>query len=96
MKLSNVSLDLKSLVLGAVVGAVVMLSVAAETTTGVPSGAKWDYKVADLRRPVMGDPKAAPDAWRETQRAFLNEFGKDGWELVSETEGTVFFFKRSL
>jgi hypothetical protein len=46
MKLSNVSLDLKSLVLGAVAGGVAMLSIGAATTTGSPREVKWDYKVA--------------------------------------------------
>ena len=44
MKLSKACLDLKSLVLGAVVGGAFMLSVGAGTTTGSPTVAKWDYK----------------------------------------------------
>ncbi len=83
MKLSEMSLDLKSLVLGAVVGGMLMLSVGAATTTGSPSVAKWDYKVANS--PHTG-----------TQEAFLNEFGKEGWELVSQDNGRAFYFKRSI
>ena len=83
MKLSNVSLDLKSLVLGAVVGGMLMLSVGAATTTGSPSVATWEYKVA-----------SSPHG--ESPQAFLNELGKEGWVLVSQNEGRVFYFKRGI
>jgi hypothetical protein len=36
-----------------------------------------------------GGPSGGP------AQAFLNECGKDGWELVSQNEGRVFYFKRS-
>jgi hypothetical protein len=83
MKLSDVSLDVKSLALGAVVGGVLMLSVGAATTTGSPSVAKWDYKVASIPHD-------------KTPEAFLNEVGKEGWVLVSQNEGRVFYFRRGI
>jgi hypothetical protein len=93
MKLSNVSLDLKSLILGAVVGGVVMLSVGAATTTGSPG--TWDYKIA-MPSEQGGWPKGGPDKWSERVQALLNDNGKDGWELVSQSgDGRVFYFKRS-
>jgi len=89
MKLSNVSLDLKNLVLGVVVGAVVMLLVGAGTTAGVH--AKWEYKVAA----VQSLSRVGPNEQRDADQAFLNELGKDGWELVSQADGRVFYFKRN-
>src|SRR5262249_9068541 len=77
MKLSDVSLDLKSLVLGAVVGGMLMLSVGAATTTGSPSVAKWDYKVAMPPHGTFSGPNVGPEEWQERQQAFLNEFGKE-------------------
>jgi hypothetical protein len=91
MKLSNVSLDLKSLVFGAVVGGVVMLLVGAGTTTVIQVPAKWEYKVAA----VQNLPRVGGQEQRDADQAFLNELGKDGWELVSQADGRVFYFKRS-
>lgn len=88
MKLSNVSLDLKNLVLGAVVGAVVMLLVGAGTTTEVP--AKWEYRVAA----VQNLPGVGGKEQREADQAFLNDLGKEGWALISQSDGRVFYFKR--
>ena len=84
MKLNNVSLDLKSLVLGAVVGTVIMLSVGAATTGGE---SKWEYKV------VAGS--ANPNAFSspEKQEASLNDLGKQGWIFV-QNEGGWFYLKR--
>jgi hypothetical protein len=96
MKLSDVSLDLKSLVLGAAVGGVLMLSVGAATTTATSDVAKWDYKVAGPPNGTFDDPNAGSMGRLERQQAFLNEFGKEGWELVSQTEEKVFYFKRSI
>lgn len=54
---------------------------------------KWEYKVA--AGPT--DPgKAPPPDWRERQQSFLNDLGKDGWVLVQEIDGQVFYFKRPL
>jgi hypothetical protein len=96
MKLSDVSLDIKSLALGAVVGGVLMLSVGAATTTGTPSVAKWDYKVAGPPNGTFDDPNVGSMGQLERQQAFLNGFGKDGWELVSQDNGRVFYFKRGI
>ena len=96
MKLSDESLDVKSLVLGAVVGGMLMLSVGAGTTTGSPSVSKWDYKVAGPPHGTFDDPNVGPMGRLERQQAFLNEFGKEGWELVSQNEERVFYFKRSI
>ena len=93
MKLSDVSLDVKSLALGAMVGGAIMLSVAAGTT---PSSDKWEYKVATPPREAFGDAKGGYEAWQEKVQAFLNDLGKDGWGLVSKTDGRVFYFKRSI
>jgi hypothetical protein len=95
MKLSNVSLDLKSLVLGAMVGGILMLSVGAATITGSPSAAKWDYKVAAPPGGTFVDPNAGSMGMLERQQTFLNEFGKEGWVLVTRAEGNVFYFKRA-
>jgi hypothetical protein len=96
MKLSDVSLDLKSLVLGAVVGGILMLSVGAATTTGSSSVDKWDYKVAAPPHGTFDDPNVGPMGQLQRQQAFLNEFGKEGWELVTRAEGNVFYFKRGI
>ena len=93
MELSNASLDVKSLVLGAVVGGMLMLSVGAATTTESPSVAKWEYKVAGPPRGTFDDPAVGPMGRLERQQAFLNEFGKEGWVLVSQNEERVFYFK---
>jgi len=96
MKPSDVSLDLKSLVLGAVVGGILMLSVGAATTTGSPSVDKWDYKVAAPPRGTFDDPNVGSMGMLERQQTFLNEFGKEGWVLVTRAEGNVFYFKRGI
>ena len=55
-----------------------------------PQTAKWEYKVASPHFAGAGGPQAV----REVQEAFLNDLGKEGWVLVSQTEGRDFFFKR--
>ena len=60
-----------------------------------PSVAKWEYKVAaPLRQAFGGANNEGPQDWRERQQAFLNDLGKEGWVLVSQTDGQVFYFKR--
>ena len=61
-----------------------------------PSVAKWEYKVAVPPRMPFGGPAGGPEQFRENQEAFLNELGKDGWVLISQTEGRIFYFKRPL
>jgi hypothetical protein len=55
-----------------------------------PQAAKWEYKVAS---PHFADAGGHP-AVREAQQALLNDLGKEGWVLVSQTEGRDFYFKR--
>jgi hypothetical protein len=86
MKLSNLSLDLKSVVLGTAVGTVIMLSVGAATSG---SENKWEYKVVAHN--------ANPNAFSspEKQEALLDDFGKQGWIFV-QNEGGWFYFKRAM
>jgi hypothetical protein len=86
MKLGNVSLDIKSLALGTVVGTVIMLSVGAATTGGEN---KWEYKV------VAGNEN--PNGFNSPQRqeSALNALGREGWIFV-QNEGGWFYFKRAM
>ncbi len=63
-----------------------------------PHATRWEYKVAspNLRRGEAPDANSAgsPKAVREAQEALLNDLGKEGWELVSQTDGRVFYFRR--
>jgi len=61
-----------------------------------PHITKWEYKVAYPPRTAFGGPSAGPEERRESQQAFLNELGKDGWVLVSQFEGRIFYLKRAL
>jgi hypothetical protein len=62
-----------------------------------PRVAKWEYKVAaPPPRQGFGGPRGGPEEGRENQQAFLNEQGKDGWVLVSQNDGRVFYFKRRI
>jgi hypothetical protein len=62
-----------------------------------PHVSKWEYKVADLPR-VPGNSPNVPgfQDLRSRQQDFLNELGKDGWVLVSESDGRTFYLKRPL
>ena len=86
MKLSNASLDLKSVVLGTVVGTVIMLSVGAATTG---SESKWEYKVVTNN----ANPNALSSP--EKQEALLDDLGRQGWIFV-QNEGGWFYFKRPM
>jgi hypothetical protein len=46
-----------------------------------------------MASPTQTAPRG-PEAVREAQEALLNDLGKDGWLLVSQTEGRFFYFKR--
>ncbi len=59
-----------------------------------PRATKWEYKVASPHLSPFGGPSGGPEAAREAQQAFLNDLGKEGWVLVSETDGRVFYFIR--
>jgi hypothetical protein len=59
---------------------------------------RWEYKVASphLRRGEAPDANSAgsPEAVRAAQEVLLNELGREGWVLVSQTDGRIFYFKR--
>ena len=60
-----------------------------------PHVTKWEYKVANGPPPHLG-PNFNPQEFREGTQRFLNDLGKDGWVLVSVSEGRVFYFKRPI
>jgi hypothetical protein len=55
---------------------------------------KWEYKVIDVTQWSVGVP--GPEAWQGVFERPLNDLGKEGWELIKETEGRVLYFKRPL
>ena len=57
---------------------------------------KWEYKVARLARGGDANHVEGPEAVREAQETLLNELGKEGWVLVSQTDGRFFYFKRAV
>ena len=63
-----------------------------------PHATRWEYKVASphLRRGEAPDANTtgSPETVREAREALLNDLGKEGWELVSQTDGRVFYFRR--
>jgi hypothetical protein len=67
-----------------------------------PRATKWEYKVASPHLSAFGGPggpeggPGGPEAAREARQAFLNDLGKEGWVLVSETDGRVFYFIRQV
>jgi hypothetical protein len=72
---------------------VMILALSALFMTGcctTPRLAKWEYNVATPELPRAEGPQAV----REAQQAFLNKLGKEGWVLVSQTDGRVFYFRR--
>jgi len=86
MKLTNLSLDIKSVVLGMLAGIAIMLSVGAATTG---SENKLEYKV------VSADANHATAlGTAEKQEAFLNDLGAQGWTFV-QNEGGWFYFMRA-
>ncbi len=68
------------------------LSLAGCCTT--PHAPKWEYKVARLPRGGDANRAESPEAVREAQETLLNDLGKEGWVLVSQTDGRLFYFKR--
>jgi hypothetical protein len=56
---------------------------------------KWEYKVVRFLR---GDANHAegPEAVREGQETLLNDMGKEGWMLVSQADGRIFYFTRAV
>ena len=71
MKTENWRIDIKSLLLGALAGAFIMLSVAAATTAG--NHATWEYKV--VQGTVFGKEAQLED--------YINSATVQGWDLVS-------------
>ncbi|HOX59034.1 MAG TPA: DUF4177 domain-containing protein [Candidatus Paceibacterota bacterium] len=51
-----------------------------------PRAGKWEYKVAS--------PGGLELRYPEGTQQFLNRYGKEGWVLVSQSDGRVFYFKR--
>jgi len=58
--------------------------------------AKWEYKVASPPRAAFGGPSGGPEEAREKQEMFLNDLGKDGWALISQNDGRIFYFMRAV
>jgi hypothetical protein len=71
MKPENRRIDIKSLVLGVLVGASIMLSVAAATTAG--NRTTWEYKV--VQGTVFGKDAQLED--------YINSHAAQGWDFVS-------------
>ena len=61
-----------------------------------PHATKWEYKVAQVPHLPVDNNTPSPQDWRERTQRFLNDLGKDGWVLVSASEGRVFYFKRPI
>ena len=57
-----------------------------------PHAYKWEYKVASPHLAIGRGPEDA----REAQQAFLDELGKEGWVLISQSDGRVFYFARPI
>jgi hypothetical protein len=83
MKLNNLTLDRKSVVLGTLVGITIMLSVGAASSGNQN---KWEYKV------VGHDPNVPTTP--EKQETLLNDLGAQGWTLI-QNEGGWFYFTRA-
>jgi hypothetical protein len=84
-KLSNLNLDIKSLVLGTFAGTVIMLCVGATPTGG---GNKWEYK-------LVGSANTPPNilSTPEKQEALLNDLGTHGWTFVQNEGGWLYFMR---
>jgi hypothetical protein len=65
--------DIKSVLLGVILGAVIMFSVAAATTGG-GGGAAWEYKIISGRLGKTAHPALAEQ---------LDQAAAGGWEVVS-------------
>ena len=63
--------DIKSMILGGILGAIIMFSVAAATSAGRPA---WDYKVISGRLGKTAHPPLAEQ---------LDQAAAGGWEVVS-------------
>jgi hypothetical protein len=52
--------------------------------------------VAHVPPPREGFGNVDPQALLDRTQTFLNDLGKDGWVLVNEEGGRVFYFKRPI
>jgi hypothetical protein len=57
-----------------------------------PHATKWEYKVTAA--PNL--PRVGGQEQRDADQAFLNDLGKDGWVLTSQSDGRVFYFRRPI
>lgn len=79
MKTENRRIDIKSLVFGALLGAAIMFSVAATTTSG--RGTTWQYKVVPGKvLGNIGNEIKLEDA--------INTNAAQGWDFVSASPST--------
>lgn len=60
-----------------------------------PHTTKWEYKVARLTRGGDANHAESPEAVRESQETLLNDLGKEGWVLISQQDGRIFYFRRA-
>lgn len=70
--------------IGAVIGSVLV------TGCGSTHFTRWEYKVVTAPRQTG----VSPSQLHEAQQQFLNEQGRDGWILVSQNEGSVYYLSR--
>ena len=80
-------------------GMAVLIAVAALMLPGCstePRGDRWEYKVIRLARGGDANHSESPEGVREAQERLLNDLGKNGWVLVSQTDGRLFYFKRAV
>jgi len=61
----------------------------------MPHATRWEYKVAGLPRSSFATANG-PEELRTRQQSFLNDLGNEGWVLIQEDEGRVFYFKRPI
>jgi hypothetical protein len=59
-----------------------------------PRATRWEYKVAWLPRGGDANHAEGPESVRQAQETLLNDLGNEGWVLVSQTDGRIFYFKR--
>ncbi len=78
----------------ALVIAASMLGLAGCSTT--PRVTMWEYKVAGIPPVPAGSSIPSPQEWRDRAQQLLNDVGKEGWVLVSQNEGRVFYLKRPI
>ncbi len=52
----------------------------------------WEYRIVREARNHTG----GPDQWIKDQEALMNGMGRNGWILVSQSDGRLFYFKRRL